>query len=151
VPAPTVAHIEGELFTDAPEAVTDLSRAVEAVAELEELEALEAVELLQATGPLTDETPPPPAPLSAPTAAAGTESVLRDQFSARAQEIFEKVAAETVEKVLWEQMDRIAADFSAKIRESVEAVAWEVIPSTAEALIREEIARIREQIEKKSP
>jgi hypothetical protein len=48
-------------------------------------------------------------------------------------------------------MDRIVAEFSAKIQESVEAVAWEVIPSTAEALIREEISRIREQAEKKSP
>jgi hypothetical protein len=48
-------------------------------------------------------------------------------------------------------MDRIVAEISAKIRESVEGVAWEVIPQTAEALIREEISRIREQIEKKSP
>jgi hypothetical protein len=79
------------------------------------------------------------------------ESALREQFSARAQEIFEKVAADAVEKVLWEQMDRIVAEISAKIRESVEGVAWEVIPQTAEALIREEISRIREQIEKKSP
>jgi CheY-like chemotaxis protein len=134
-----------------PEAVTDLSRAVEAVEELEELEDLEEVEVMQEKGPLTEETPPPPESLYAPAEAAGAESALRDQFSARAQEIFEKVAAETVEKVLWEQMDRIAAEISAKIRESVEAVAWEVIPSTAEALIREEIARIREQIEKKSP
>jgi hypothetical protein len=33
----------------------------------------------------------------------------------------------------------------------VEAVAWEVIPATAEALIREEISRIRQQAGKLSP
>jgi len=149
-PAPTVAHIEGELFTDAPEAVTDLAHAIEAVEELEELEDLEEVEQLQKESE-RPVTPAVAASPSAPSAAAGVESALRDQFSARAQEIFEKVAAETIEKVLWEQMDRIVAEFSAKIRESVEAVAWEVIPSTAETLIREEISRIREQTEKKSP
>jgi len=47
--------------------------------------------------------------------------------------------------------DRFATEFSAKLRESVEAVAWEVIPSTAEALIREEIARIRDKTGKPSP
>jgi hypothetical protein len=52
---------------------------------------------------------------------------------------------------MWEMTDRLAAEFSAKLRESVEAVAWEVIPSTAEALIREEIARIRGQARKPSP
>jgi len=128
----------------------------------EEIEDLEEVEQLQKeselpvtsavagppeAGPLTGKEPAP----SALSAAAGMESALRERFSARAQEIFEKVAAETVEKVLWEQMDRIVAEFSAKVRESVEAVAWEVIPSTAETLIREEISRIREQTEKKSP
>ncbi|MGE5699200.1 MAG: response regulator, partial [Deltaproteobacteria bacterium] len=122
-PEPAVAHIEGELFTDSPEAVTDLSRAVEAVEELEELEDLEEVELLQEKGPLTEETHPSPEPDAAPPPAAGTESALREQFSARAQDIFGKVAAETVEKVLWEQMDRIALEISARIRESVEAVA----------------------------
>jgi hypothetical protein len=61
------------------------------------------------------------------------------------------VAAEAVEKVMWEMMDRLTAEFSAKVRESVEAVAWEVIPATAEALIREEIARIRQQAGKLSP
>ncbi|HEY7586580.1 MAG TPA: response regulator [Candidatus Deferrimicrobiaceae bacterium] len=150
-PEPAVAHIEGELFTDAPEAVTDLSRAVEAVEEFEELEDLEEVEVMQEKGPLTDEMRPSPEPVPAIPPAAGTESALREQFSARAQDIFEKVAAETVEKVLWEQMDRIALEISARIRESVEAVAWEVIPQAAEALIREEISRIREQTEKKSP
>lgn len=166
---PTVMHIEEELFTDAPEAVTDLTKAIEAVEEfeeLEELEDLEEVALLQKESerpiapavagppekePLPEKEPPEAGPPSPPSAAAGAESDLREQFSARAQEIFEKVAAETVEKVLWEQMDSFVAEFSVKIRESVEAVAWEVIPSTAEALIREEIARIREQAEKKSP
>ncbi len=150
-PESALAHIEGELFTDAPEAVTDLSTAVEAVEELEELEDLEEVVLLQEKGPMVETMHPLPGPPPAPPPAAGMESALREQFSARAQDIFEKVAAETVEKVLWEQMDRIAGEISARIRESVEAVAWEVIPQTAEALIREEISRIREQTEKKSP
>jgi CheY-like chemotaxis protein len=163
---PTVPHIEEESFIDAPEAVTDLTEAVEAVEEIVELEDLEEVALLQeeserpiasaAAGPPEKEPLPtmePPAADSppAPSATAGEDSALREQFSARAQEIFEKVAAEAVEKVLWEHMDRIVAEFSAKIQESVEAVAWEVIPPTAEALIREEISRIREQAEKKSP
>jgi hypothetical protein len=52
---------------------------------------------------------------------------------------------------MWEMTDRLAVEFSAKLRESVEAVAWEVIPSTAERLIREEIARIRGQAGKPSP
>jgi hypothetical protein len=56
-----------------------------------------------------------------------------------------------VEKAMWEMADRLAAEFSAKMRESVESVAWEVIPATAEALIREEIARIRTQAGKPSP
>jgi len=46
--------------------------------------------------------------------------------------------------------ERLSAEFSARVRESVEAVAWEVIPSTAEALIREEIARIRDKAGKPS-
>lgn len=74
---------------------------------------------------------------------------LREQFSERAQEIFERVAAETVERVMWETMEKLTAEFSARVREAVEAAAWDVIPSTAEALIREEIARIRRQAGKK--
>ena len=137
----TSSHMEGDPFTDAPAAVTDISRTLEEFEELEEIENLEEVDLLQKeTGG--------PAQAGAP---AVPDGFLREQFSARAQEIFEKVAAEAVEKVLWEHMDRFSAEFSARIRESVEAVAWEVIPSTAEALIREEIARIRQQAEKKSP
>jgi DNA-binding response OmpR family regulator len=162
----TVPHIEEEVFIDAPEAVTDLTKAIEAVEEIEELEDLEEVAQLQAESerpiasaaanspekePLPEKEPPAADFPFAASATAGEESALREQFSARAREIFEKVAAEAVEKVLWEQMDRIVAEFSAKIQESVEAVAWEVIPPTAEALIREEISRIREQAEKKSP
>jgi len=79
------------------------------------------------------------------------DAELRDLFAARAAEIFRTVASEAVEKVMWEMTDRLAAEFSAKLRESVEAVAWEVIPSTAERLIREEIARIRGQAGKPSP
>lgn len=163
---PTVPHIEEELFIDAPVAVTDLTNAIEAVEEIEVLEDLEEVAQVQAEsahpiasamanpserGPLPEKEAPAADVPSAVSATAGEESALREQFSAHAREIFEKVAAEAVEKVLWEQMDRIVAEFSAKIQESVEAVAWEVIPSTAEALIREEISRIREQAEKKSP
>ena len=94
--------------------------------------------------------PPPPAAPPAEEGAALTAAI-REQFSARADEIFRAVAAEAVEKVMWEMMDRLTAEFSAKVRESVEAVAWEVIPATAEALIREEIARIRQQAGKLSP
>lgn len=79
------------------------------------------------------------------------DAELREFFAGRAAEIFRTVASEAVEKVMWEMTDRLAAEFSAKLRESVEAVAWEVIPSTAEALIREEIARIRGQAGKPSP
>ena len=78
------------------------------------------------------------------------EAELREFFASRAAEIFRTVASEAVEKVMWEMTDRLAAEFSAKLRESVEAVAWEVIPSTAEVLIREEIARIRGQARKPS-
>lgn len=138
--APQPSHMEGDPSTDAPAAVTDISRAIEEAEEFEEIENLEELDLpeKQTGGPSQAGVP------------AGPEGALREQFSARAQEIFSKVAAEAVEKVLWEYMDRFSAEFSARIRESVEAVAWEVIPSTAEALIREEIARIRQQAEKKT-
>ena len=78
------------------------------------------------------------------------DAELREFFAGRAAEIFRVVASEAVEKVMWEMTDRLAAEFSAKLRESVETVAWEVIPSTAETLIREEIARIRRQAGKPS-
>ena len=95
----------------------------------------------------------PPASLIAPSDAGSRpgDAELREFFAGRAAEIFRTVASEAVEKVMWEMMDRLAAEFSAKLRESVEAVAWEVVPSTAEALIREEIARIRAQAGKPSP
>ncbi|MCL5885172.1 MAG: response regulator [Deltaproteobacteria bacterium] len=169
-PPVTAAHIEESPVLDAPPAITDLSPALEEVEELEEIEELEEVDMLDQaaaqaapTAPETPEPPPvpPEAPPLAPTppqAAAVAEiplpslpDALREQFSARATEIYEKVVAETVEKVLWEWMDRLSQEFSAKIRESVEAVAWEVIPATAETLIREEIARIRAQFEKNPP
>jgi len=94
-----------------------------------------------------------PASLIAPPDAGSRpgDAELREFFAGRAAEIFRTVASEAVEKVMWEMTDRLAAEFSAKLRESVEAVAWEVIPSTAEALIREEIARIRGQARKPSP
>jgi CheY-like chemotaxis protein len=79
------------------------------------------------------------------------EAELREFFAGRAAEIFRTVASEAVEKVMWEMTDRLAAEFSSKLREAVETVAWEVIPSTAETLIREEIARIRRQAGKPSP
>jgi hypothetical protein len=91
------------------------------------------------------EFPSAPADLSRPMDAA-----LRELFNERAGEIFRAVASEAVEKVMWEMSDRLAAEFSARLRESVEAVAWEVIPATAEALIREEIARIRDRAGKPS-
>jgi len=97
--------------------------------------------------------PVSPASLIAPPDAVSRtgDAELREFFAGRAAEIFRTVASEAVEKVMWEMTDRLAAEFSAKLRESVEAIAWEVIPSTAEALIREEIARIRSKVGKPSP
>jgi CheY-like chemotaxis protein len=95
---------------------------------------------------------PPPSLISPPDAGSRPgDAELREFFAGRAAEIFRTVASEAVEKVMWEMTDRLAAEFSAKLRDSVEAVAWEVIPATAEALIREEIARIRGQAGKPSP
>jgi CheY-like chemotaxis protein len=104
-----------------------------------------AAEPALAEHPFEESHPAPPASLIAPPDAGSRpgDAELRDFFAGRAAEIFRTVASEAVEKVMWEMTDRLAAEFSAKLRESVEAVAWEVIPSTAEALIREEIARIR--------
>lgn len=68
---------------------------------------------------------------------------IREEFSNRAREILEKVAAETVEQVMWEMMERLSGEIRQQIREAVESVAWDVIPATAESLIREEIERIR--------
>lgn len=182
---PLVSHMEGDTFTDAPQAVTELPRPAEMIEEIEDIEDLDEVDAMlkemDAAEPGVPAPPPvappaseaigafqpippsefpaiessPPSAIALPPPAAplhaGTDPAFREHFAARANEIFEKVAAETVEKVLWEYMERFSAEFSAKVRESVEAVAWEVIPSTAEALIREEIARIRERTEKKTP
>ncbi len=91
---------------------------------------------------------PPP---GAPDESRPEDAELRRFFAERAGEIFRTVAQEAVEKVMWEMTDRLATEFSARLREAVEGVSWEVIPSTAEALIREEIARIRERSGKPSP
>jgi DNA-binding response OmpR family regulator len=177
-PSTPEPHIEGTLVGDAPPAVTDLAPALEPEEGIEEIEEMEEVEFPPETppsgpagippvriipvAPVPEEVPlaappvppVPPAPASPPAPPAGEGAVLgaafQEQFSARAEEIFRAVATEAVEKVMWEMMDRLAADFSAKVRESVEAVAWEVIPATAEALIREEISRIRQQAGKSS-
>ncbi|HAM32460.1 MAG: hypothetical protein A2Z26_02700 [Deltaproteobacteria bacterium RBG_16_66_15] len=176
--APVVEHIEGSVTGDAPPPVTDLSRVVEEVEEIEEIEEIEAIVDVEAPSPLPDagraETPaslrilpssPEPSPAAEapiaegpaePAAAAAdlsrpVDAELRRLFADRADEIFRTVASEAVEKVMWELTDRLSAEFSARLRESVEAVAWEVIPATTEALIREEIARIRNLAGKSSP
>jgi DNA-binding response OmpR family regulator len=173
----TEEYFEAPVFDDSPPAVTDLTPALEAVEELDgfdllegieasEIEtpepALEAVEepdgfeLLEELEASEIETPEPALQaeetVPSPSVAEGLpwEKEFREQFSARAQEIFEKVAAESVEKVMWEVVENLTKEFTGKIRESVEAVAWEVIPATAETLIREEIARIHEQAGKES-
>jgi hypothetical protein len=140
-PTPKVEHVGSDLPEDSPPPVTDLSPALDDVEEIEEIEPLEEVEV-----------PAPPPPSIAPPDAGSRpgDAELRDLFAGRAEEIFRTVASEAVEKVMWEMTDRLAAEFSAKLREAVEAVAWEVIPSIAEALIREEIARIRGQAGKPS-
>jgi len=126
----------------------------EAPASLRILPAATAKPVADEQAPIIEEPlPAPPASLiAAPDAGSRPgDAELREFFAGRAAEIFRTVASEAVEKVMWEMTDRLAAEFSAKLRESVEAVAWEVIPSTAEALIREEIARIRGQAGKPSP
>jgi CheY-like chemotaxis protein len=171
-PPQKVEHIESDLPADSPPSVTDLSPALDEVEEIEEIEHLEDVEVPAtaqavsgepapvvhepvAAGQAVEEAHPAfPEPSNAATPDAGSrpaDAELRELFAGRAEEIFRTVASEAVEKVMWEMTDRLAAEFSAKLRESVEAVAWEVIPATAEALIREEIARIRGQAGKPSP
>jgi len=112
-----------------------------------------AAEPAVAEHPAEESHPAVPVSLIAPPDAGSrpVDAELREFFAGRAEEIFRTIASEAVEKVMWEMTDRLAAEFSAKLRESVEAVAWEVIPSTAEALIREEIARIRGMARKPSP
>ncbi|GAB4234949.1 MAG: hypothetical protein OHK0028_11320 [Deltaproteobacteria bacterium] len=119
---------------------------------------VEAAAPVDSAAPGAAEAPSQPCPpsLGAPESVAVETPVppdeeFRKRFGARAEEIFRTVAAEAVEKVMWEMTERLSAEWSAKMRESVESVAWEVIPATAEALIREEIARIRTQAGKPSP
>lgn len=163
-----VEHFEEPMFEDSPPAVTDLTPAFDAIEELDEIDFLEVMETqedrVSKTAPREEEAPLSP-DLPPAAAAAGyrddevfphdeppslEREALRESFSARAQEIFEKVAAEALEKVMWEVVENLTKEFNERIRESVEAVAWEVIPATAEALIREEIDRIREQAGKES-
>jgi DNA-binding response OmpR family regulator len=162
-PAPPEPHLEGSVAGDSPPAVTELAPPREPEEEIEEVEVLEELEIppLRAApaNPPADVPFAPPADArpdraaAAPPAEGGAalDARIREQFAARAEEIFRTVAAEAVEKAAWEMMDRLAAEFTAKVRESIEAVAWEVIPATAEALIREEIARIRQQAGNTSP
>lgn len=162
-------HIEDLGFDDSPGAVTDLTPAIEEVEDLEEIDLPEGVEVPEsevselAPPEETMASPPfvPPENVSADAISENSssspsagplpgEAEFRELFAARAQEIFEKVAGETVEKVMWEMMENLTKEFTERIRESVEAVVWEVVPATTEALIREEIARIREQAGKES-
>lgn len=143
-------HIGDAGFDGSPPAVTDLTPAIEEVEDLEEIDLLEGIEIpegdVSELAPQEETMIPPPSAAEPPPG----EAAFRELFAARAQEIFEKVAEETVEKVMWEMMENLTKEFTERIRESVEAVVWEVVPAITEALIREEIARIREQTEKES-
>jgi DNA-binding response OmpR family regulator len=134
----------------APPAAPEAPKESEEIEEIEDLEEIEETQEPPREAEVEEETEAEDAPVAedAPAEPVRDEvfqAELREQFVARAETIFREVAAEAVEKVMWEMMDRLTGEFSAKIRESVEAVAWEVIPATAEALIREEISRIRNQ------
>jgi DNA-binding response OmpR family regulator len=165
----TEEHIGDLGFDDSPGAVTDLTPAIEEVEDLEEIDLLEGVEVPESE--VSEFAPPEETMVSPPFVPSENvpadaepeisssspsaeplpgEAEFRELFAARAQEIFEKVAGEAVEKVMWEMMENLTKEFTERIRESVEAVAWEVVPATTEALIREEIARIREQAGKES-
>src|SRR3990172_3285181 len=152
--APPGELLEERGGTAPPPAATALPPAFEMIEELEEIDFLETIESPEEGGagpaPVTARVVPSAAPVSPDAEPSPREQELRELFSARAQEIFEKVAAETVEKVMWEVVEKLTKEFTEKIRESVETVAWEVIPATTEALMREEIARIREQAGKES-
>ncbi len=165
----TEEHIGDLGFDDSPGAVTDLTPAIEEVEDLEEIDLLEGVEVPESE--VSELAPPEETMVSPPFVPSENvsadavsensssspsseplpgEAEFRELFAARAQEIFEKVAGEAVEKVMWEMMENLTKEFTERIRESVEAVVWEVVPATTEALIREEIARIREQAGKES-
>ncbi|HEY3491022.1 MAG TPA: response regulator [Candidatus Deferrimicrobiaceae bacterium] len=138
-----VVEEEAELALEALDADFESCAMDEGEPEHDPEVALQPEEDLEAIAePAPVAVPVPPAGANAEIAAA---EALREQFSARAREIVEKVATEAVEKVMWEWMDRLSIEFTERIRESVESVAWDVIPKTAEALIRDEIARIRQQ------
>lgn len=145
----TVHHIEEPYFDDAPQAVTDLTPAIEKVEEMKGEFDMREEDGPREGKPASAESRPPETVEPRKETLPEVEA-LREQFSARAREIIERVAAETLEKVMWEMMDTLTKEFAEAIREAVETVAWEVVPSTAEALIREEIARIREQAGKES-
>ncbi|TRZ96670.1 MAG: response regulator [Deltaproteobacteria bacterium] len=149
------SHMTGQPVADEPvhalaEGESDFLASVASEAPVAEPVAPEAVVAEQA---VEESTPASSGPFIAPPDEGSRpgDAELREFFAGRAGEIFRAVASEAVEKVMWEMTDRLAAEFSAKLRESVEAVAWEVIPSTAEALIREEIVRIRAKAGKPSP
>ena len=151
-----LSHATGQAVVDEPGAATpaaagsDVQAPVAAGSDVAEHAGPEPAAAEQTVG----ESPPVSPEAFAPTPDARFrpgDAELRELFAGRAEEIFRAVASEAVEKVMWEMTDRLAAEFSARLRESVEAVAWEVIPSTAETLIREEIARIRRQAGKPSP
>jgi DNA-binding response OmpR family regulator len=165
----TEEHVGDLGFDDSPGAVTDLTPAIEDIEDLEETDLLEGLGVPE--GEASEFAPPEETVVSPPVVASENvaadavsedasssppaeplpgEAEFRELFAARAQEIFEKVARETVEKVMWEMMENLTKEFTERIRESVEAVVWEVVPATTEALIREEIARIREQAGKES-
>ena len=164
-PAPAGPHAAAEAVEEIEEIedledIADGSMAAEQRAEAIPEEPQEAIpeeprEAIPEAPPEEEVCPGMPAPPPATQAVRAAyregggdeilQAELREQFVARAEVIFREVASEAVEKVMWEMMDRLAGEFSARIRESVEAVAWEVIPATAEALIREEISRIRTQ------
>ncbi len=138
-PVPAVAAAESDFLASVP--------AEPAVAEPDAAEPVVAGQAVEESHPAS------PGMFIAPPDEGSRpgDTELREFFAGRAEEIFRTVASEAVEKVMWEMTDRLAAEFSAKLRESVDAVAWEVIPSTAEALIREEIGRIRAKAGKPSP
>ncbi len=158
-PVPAVAAAESDFLASvaAEPAVAEPDAAEPAVAEPDAAEPVvagpDAAEPVVAGQAVEESHPASPGMFIAPPDEGSRpgDTELREFFAGRAEEIFRTVASEAVEKVMWEMTDRLAAEFSAKLRESVDAVAWEVIPSTAEALIREEIGRIRAKAGKPSP
>ena len=161
----TPAEMPEETFeeTDAVDPVAVLEKIIEETpAEIPEeaFEETAAVSPVAVLEKIIEETPAEiPEETFEETAAASyvdaPEDILRaelkEQFASRADAIFREVMEKAVEKAMLEMTERLTAELSVKIRESVEGIAWEVIPATAEALIREEIARIRAQAVKSTP